>query len=127
MQNRSSGFTLIELLIVVVVIGILAAIAIPKYSAVREKAFVASLKSDLRNVATHQDIYHNTSYTYSTVQADIGFIPSDGVTVTIAEATGTGWSASAVHDGYVGHTCALYHGGATQLSPATVESTIACN
>jgi prepilin-type N-terminal cleavage/methylation domain-containing protein len=127
MKNRSSGFTLIELLIVVVVIGILAAIAIPKFSAVREKAFLASLKSDLRNVATLQDIYHNTNYTYSTVQADLGFNASDGVTVAIAEADGTGWSASAVHSGYVGRSCALYHGGATPLAPATVESAIACN
>jgi hypothetical protein len=49
------------------------------------------------------------------------------VTVTIAEATGAGWSASAVHSGYVGRSCALFNGGATPLPPATVESAIACN
>ena len=48
-MNRK-GFTLIELLIVVVIIGILAAIAIPKFANTKEKAVVASMKSDLRNL-----------------------------------------------------------------------------
>ena len=54
MQNRK-GFTLIELLIVVVIIGILAAIAIPKFASTKEKAYLASMKSDLRNLATAQE------------------------------------------------------------------------
>ena len=55
-----AGFTLIELLIVVVIIGILASIAIPKFGAVREKAFRAAMMSDLHNLANAQDMYHNT-------------------------------------------------------------------
>ena len=54
MMNRK-GFTLIELLIVVVIIGILAAIAIPKFANTKEKAVVASMKSDLRNLVTAQE------------------------------------------------------------------------
>ena len=54
MTNRK-GFTLIELLIVVVIIGILAAIAIPKFANTKEKAVVASMKSDLRNLVTAQE------------------------------------------------------------------------
>ncbi|HJQ66607.1 MAG TPA: prepilin-type N-terminal cleavage/methylation domain-containing protein, partial [Gemmatimonadales bacterium] len=50
-QSRR-GFTLIELLIVVVIIGILASIAIPKFVNTKEKAYIASMKSDLRNLAT---------------------------------------------------------------------------
>ena len=55
-MNRK-GFTLIELLIVVVIIGILAAIAIPKFASTKEKAYLASMKTDLRNLATAQEAY----------------------------------------------------------------------
>ena len=50
--NRVRGFTLVELLIVVVIIGILATIAIPKFSAFREKSYVASVVLDLKNFAS---------------------------------------------------------------------------
>jgi prepilin-type N-terminal cleavage/methylation domain-containing protein len=124
--NRD-GFTLIELLIVVVIIGILAAIAIPKFSATRERAFVAAMSADLRNLASLQEVYHNVNFTYSTDQDALGFTRSDGVTVAVAEATGGGWSATAVHAGLPGESCGLYHGNAAQVSPATVESKIECS
>jgi len=126
MRLRREGFTLIELLIVVVIIGILAAIAIPKFSSTREKAFIASMKSDLRNLATLQDIYHNNNYTYSTSSADLGFTISDGITVTISEATGQGWAATSAHAGYPGAVCELIQGNATATGPATVEGQIEC-
>jgi len=125
--RRQHGFTLIELLIVVVIIGILAAIAIPKFTSAREKAFLASMKTDLRNLATLQDIYHNSNFSYSSDPAALEFVTSDGVTVTITPgATGRGWSASATHQGLPGESCAIFHGNAAPLAPATVISQITC-
>jgi len=64
-MNRK-GFTLIELLIVVVIIGILAAIAIPKFANTKEKAYLASMKSDLRNLITAEEAYFADSVKYTT-------------------------------------------------------------
>ena len=64
-MRDNKGFTLIELLIVVVIIGILAAIAIPKFSATREKAYFAAMKSDLKNLASQQEIYYSDTYSYT--------------------------------------------------------------
>src|SRR6202162_3429896 len=57
MRSSNRGFTLIELLIVVVIIGILAAIAIPKFGSTKEKAYIASMKADLRNLVTAEESY----------------------------------------------------------------------
>jgi prepilin-type N-terminal cleavage/methylation domain-containing protein len=63
MMNRK-GFTLIELLIVVVIIGILAAIAIPKFSTTKDKAKLASVKTDIRNYMTAEEAYFSDNATY---------------------------------------------------------------
>jgi prepilin-type N-terminal cleavage/methylation domain-containing protein len=125
-----AGFTLIELLIVVVIIGILASIAIPKFGATKEKAYVAKLKSDLRNLATAQEAYYydNQHYYSGPVPnpAVLAFDPSAGVTVVISGVTATGWGATATHTSAPGRTCAIFFGPAA-LPPATVEGEVACN
>ena len=127
-MKKQTGFTLIELLIVVVIIGILAAIAIPKFSSAREKAFVSSMKADLRNLATQQTVYHNTTYSFSNSLATIGMVASQGVTITINEATGAGWAATASHAGLVSDHCGVYQGNAAAVGgdPGTAEGVIAC-
>jgi prepilin-type N-terminal cleavage/methylation domain-containing protein len=126
MQKGKNGFTLIELLIVVVIIGILAAIASPKFGSVRDRAFMSAARADLRNLASQEEVYYNSNYTYSSDLTAIGFTNSEGITVTVAEASNTGWSASAVPLGLPGDACAIYHGDASPLTPATVVSSIQC-
>ena len=121
-MRDKKGFTLIELLIVVVIIGILAAIAIPKFSATREKGYFAAMKSDLKNLASQQEIYYSDAYAYSTATTDLSFTSSAGVTVASA-ASSSGWSASVVHAA-LGTTegCVIFYGTAASPS-APVTST----
>jgi len=63
LRNRK-GFTLIELLIVVAIIGILAAIAIPQFAAYREKAYNSAANSDLKNWKTGLEAYNADYQTY---------------------------------------------------------------
>jgi type IV pilus assembly protein PilA len=62
--NSTAGFTLIELLIVVAIIGILAAIAIPQFSAYRAKAYNAAATSDLKNAKTDLEAYFTVNQIY---------------------------------------------------------------
>ena len=127
------GFTLIELLIVVVIIAILAAIAIPQYSDTKEQAYVASMKSDLRNLSTAQQNYFADNNAYASSMADLEseseFKRSEGVAITIQSGLSDGWSATADHGGVPGsEDCGIYYGSASspagQLS-GTVGSTSA--
>jgi type IV pilus assembly protein PilA len=109
MRSVRKGFTLIELLIVVVIIGILAAIAIPKFANTKEKAYLASMKSDLRNLVTAQEAYFSDYTTYSDDQAALIYQPSSGVTVDIDDVAGSGWHATAEHNGTL-KTCDIWVG-----------------
>ncbi|MBM3908928.1 MAG: type II secretion system protein [Gemmatimonadetes bacterium] len=123
-MTRRRGFTLIELLIVVVIIGILAAIAIPKFGNSKERAYLASMKSDLRNLVTAQESYftdNNSQYSLTIGALGSAFRTSTGVTVTMGAVTSTGWSATAEHRATT-KTCALSMGGT-----ATADGAPVCN
>jgi type IV pilus assembly protein PilA len=96
MYRNRKGFTLIELLIVVVIIGILAAIAIPKFAATKDKAKLASVKTDLRNSMTAEEAYfsdYSTYGTFSNLQGASNFSLSSGNTEAITTAT-NGYTAT---------------------------------
>lgn len=116
-MRDNKGFTLIELLIVVVIIGILAAIAIPKFSATREKAYFAAMKSDMKNLASQQEIFYSDNYSYSDDFSALAFTNSEGVNVVFGGASASGWSASATHSALGGSEgCSMYYGTASAVA-----------
>jgi prepilin-type N-terminal cleavage/methylation domain-containing protein len=127
MHKARRGFTLIELLIVVVIIGILAAIAIPKFAATKGKANFAAMKSDLRNVATAEEAFFYDFARYTQTLDSLQFHGSQGDSLVITEATNTGWSASSTNPQSYPHFCAMFMGTAAPLAPATDAGVVACN
>lgn len=63
-RKNQKGFTLIELLIVVAIIGILAAIAIPQFASYRQKAFNSAAQSDLKTIKTSLEGFYTDEYYY---------------------------------------------------------------
>ena len=72
LTSSSKGFTLIELMIVVAIIGILAAIAIPQFSEYRTRAFNATAEGDLKNIMTSEEAYYAGLQTYENLAVTTG-------------------------------------------------------
>ena len=127
MLNRK-GFTLIELLIVVVIIGILAAIAIAKFAATKDKAKLASVKTDLRNMMTSEEAYFSDYAVYadfSNLQAKTNASLSSGNTIGIAT-NASGYTATVSNSSITtGFTKCQVQVGAGAAS--TVDGNIVCS
>lgn len=126
-MRRGRGFTIIELLIVLVVMGVLVAVLVPRWEFARSKAMVVTMKSDLHNLAMAEEAYFFDHATYTTsVPMLIAFSSSRGVTITVNETTSGGWSATASHSG-TPRQCFLYTGNVTPVGVAPVEGQVTCS
>ena len=134
MSSRRDGFTLIELLIVVVIIGILAAIAIPKFASSKQKAYVTSMKSDLRNLETAEEAYFFDNQTYADptmLISNASYHLSAGNAVSASNILSSGWTVSMTNT-YVlptatPHVCAVWVGGASKPFAAdSIEGAPGC-
>lgn len=106
--RRRAAFTLIELLVVVVVIGILASIAIARYSSVKQRAYVASMQNDLRNIVTAQEIYFEKAQAYTNDPTQLNILLRMGVTVTdlVSGSAPDTWAATVAHE-QTAKTCTI--------------------
>jgi type IV pilus assembly protein PilA len=127
-KNLKKGFTLIELLIVVVIIGILAAVAIPKFTATKQRASRAAGIADMRNLATAQEGFFADSNRFAAI-ADTGaapgrmnFTPTPGNTALTLVSNTTGWSGRVTIPG--GQACGIFNGTAARPTgmPTTVPA-----
>ena len=125
-MRQEKGFTLIELLIVVVIIGVLAAVAIPKFQSTKGKANAATLKSDLRNLATAQEAYFYENLTYTTTLSSLNVSLSTGVTITWGTVGTQGWAAKITHPLAYPIECAMFIGAVPPMAPAVVEGQLLC-
>lgn len=104
-MNMNKGFTIVELLVVIVVIGILAAITIVSYSGIRQRANLATLQSDLKNASTQLEVSKTTSNdeTYPSDQSSANLKASDGTTFAYTRSTTTSYCLAATNNGVTYH------------------------
>ena len=126
MKSRRRGFTLIELLIVVTVIGLLSAIAIPRFNNMKQKAHVATMQTALKNLGQAEETYFVEHGEYSAVLDSLNFQPTGDLSLTVVEATNTGWSATITHPIALPRKCSFFIGTAAPLPPATNQGSLAC-
>ncbi len=125
MSTKPNGFTLIEVAIVVGVITVLTAVALPVYSGMVERANVAAMKSDLRNLATVQESHFSDHQAYAPSASSLGsrLETSKNVTMFVDSGTTTGWGATALHSG-TNTSCQIAYSSAGYRAPACNDDPI---
>jgi prepilin-type N-terminal cleavage/methylation domain-containing protein len=128
MLQRRSGFSLIEAVMAMTIVSLLAAIAVPRWSRLRERSTIASMRADVRNLAVLEESYFYDHAVYTSdlgLLASRGFVGTLGVQLQVHEATNTGWSVTASHATTL-QQCHLYVGTASPVGTATEDGRVDC-
>ena len=136
-MRRRAGFTFAELMVVVLFLGILAAMAVPRFREFKDRAYLATMQSDLGNLRIAQEEYWAQHATYATDTAALGVRITAHVNVAISSADLIGgYTAIATHHNVPGKHCVTAMGaeaaprepgaivcGAVTSGPSSIPST----
>jgi prepilin-type N-terminal cleavage/methylation domain-containing protein len=105
------GFSLIEMLLVLVIIGLLASIGLPRVRSVKARAQVVAMRTDLASLRTAQEAYYADHHAYATDLKALNFTPSSpNIAIALSSSNpAAGWKAIAVHNN-VSVTCSTLVG-----------------
>jgi prepilin-type N-terminal cleavage/methylation domain-containing protein len=113
------GFTLVELLVAMLVFAILVALAVARYRAMKERGYLAEMKTDLGNLRIAEEAYWADHNMYTVDQSLLDYRSGSSVTVTITTADPlAGYDAEAVHNAAPAVTCKMYVGRAVNATPS---------
>lgn len=129
-----AGFTIVEMMVVMVVISILALMATFGLGSSSDRAYMAAMQADLRNIGTAQEAYVEQQFTqtgqarYANRLSDLSINLSNGVQISI-RGNQNGWSARSTHQRLSGRRCAVVRGTIQPFAPATAstEGRIVCD
>jgi len=125
-RNRK-GFTLIELLVVVAIIGILAAIAIPKFSSVKQKAYKSQAVADLTSLRTAEETFFADSNRYgSLTELGATYSRTPGIVIQTLTNTPLAWSATLIHTQLPNTVCGIAVSSPNPVNAAAGEGEPIC-
>lgn len=126
MSRRPAGVSLIDVLIVVAIVAILAAIAIPRFAATRTKRYMADMKSDLRALAAVEDAFNTDSSYYTRTLPPGRFRSSPGVSPPTIVASDSGYTATVTSTNLPGVTCGVAVGLRNPVDASAADGEPAC-
>ena len=116
-RMRAGGFTLIEIIIAIVLIGLLATIAVPRYQAHKRRAFLTTAQVELKILQQTQEMYFVDASTYALTLAQLDdFQASAKIPIVLVESTGMGWAATATYENTTVR-CAIFYGTVAVVPP----------
>jgi len=105
------GFTFVEILTVMIVLGLMSALAVPRYRNFKERAYLSTMRSELGQLRIAEEAYWAENQLYHTDPSRLDFLPSSDITLIVASGNlNRGWKAEATHALLPGQTCATYVG-----------------